>query len=59
MGITNDETLIEAVQHAAHPLLGTGQDYDALMNLIGDARFVLLQGLKDGGRRRAIQFVSC
>ena len=42
MGSINDETLIEAVQQAAQPLLGTAQDYDTLMDLIGDARYVLL-----------------
>jgi len=33
-----DTTLLEA----AHPLTGAGADYDPLMDLIGDARFVLL-----------------
>jgi erythromycin esterase-like protein len=42
VGTTNDETLIAAVQEAAHPLLGMPQDYDALMDLVGDARYVLL-----------------
>jgi len=31
-----------AVREAAHPLLGASNDYDYLMHLIGDARFVLL-----------------
>jgi erythromycin esterase-like protein len=42
MAISNDEVLITAVQQAAHPLLGAAQDYDSLMDLIGDARYVLL-----------------
>jgi erythromycin esterase-like protein len=42
MAISDDEVLITAVQQAAHPLLGTAQDYDSLMDLIGDARYVLL-----------------
>jgi predicted phosphoribosyltransferase len=39
---TTDTTLLEAVREAAHPLTGSGEDYDPLMDLIGDARFVLL-----------------
>jgi erythromycin esterase-like protein len=34
--------LIEAVREAAHPLMGGAEDYDRLIELIGDARFVLL-----------------
>jgi erythromycin esterase-like protein len=30
------------VREAAHPLTGAGADYDPLMDLIGDARFVLV-----------------
>src|SRR3984893_17358209 len=37
-----DTTLGEAVREAAQPLPGAGADYDPLMDLIGDARFVLL-----------------
>jgi erythromycin esterase-like protein len=33
---------VEAVREAAHPLTGAPADYDPLMELIGDARFVLL-----------------
>lgn len=35
-------TLTDAVRKAAHPLAGTANDYDPLMELIGDARFVLI-----------------
>ncbi len=34
--------LIEAVRHAAHPLTGVATDYDPLLEIIGDARFVLI-----------------
>jgi erythromycin esterase-like protein len=34
--------LSNAVREAAHPLKGASTDYDPLMRLIGDARFVLL-----------------
>jgi erythromycin esterase-like protein len=34
--------LVGAVREAAHPLAGSAEDYDPLMRLIGDARFVLL-----------------
>ena len=34
--------LTNAVREAAHPLLGTAADYDPLMALIGEARFVLI-----------------
>src|SRR5919108_5531448 len=34
--------LVHAVQQAAHPLAGAARDHDPLLNLIGDARFVLL-----------------
>jgi predicted phosphoribosyltransferase len=37
-----DMTVPEAVREAAHPLTGGAEDYDPLMDLIGDARFVLL-----------------
>jgi erythromycin esterase-like protein/predicted phosphoribosyltransferase len=35
-------TLVEAVHKIAHPIIGAAQDYDPLLDLIGDARFVLL-----------------
>ncbi|MBD2242124.1 erythromycin esterase family protein [Nostoc sp. FACHB-888] len=34
--------LTDALHEAAHPLTGTAQDYDPLMDLIGNARFVLI-----------------
>jgi erythromycin esterase-like protein len=37
--ITN---LVDAVRESAYRLTGTAADYDPLMNLIGDARFVLI-----------------
>jgi erythromycin esterase-like protein/adenine/guanine phosphoribosyltransferase-like PRPP-binding protein len=39
---TTDTTLIEAVRAGAHPLTGAAQDYDPVMDLVGDARFALL-----------------
>ena len=39
---TADPTLIDAVREAAHPLTGAAEDYDPLMDIAGDARFVLL-----------------
>jgi erythromycin esterase-like protein len=34
--------LTDAVRESAHPLTGSPQDYDPLMDAIGDARFVLI-----------------
>jgi len=39
---TTDEGLLDAVRKAAHPLTGDAGDYDPLMELIGESRFVLL-----------------
>jgi erythromycin esterase-like protein len=39
---TTSPTLIDLLQEAAHPLTGTAAEYDPLIGLIGDARFVLL-----------------
>jgi erythromycin esterase-like protein len=39
---TVDPTLIDAVREGAHPLTGAAEAYDPLMDLAGDARFVLL-----------------
>src|SRR5438105_2013803 len=39
---TTRTVLINTVREAAHPLTGATPDYDPLMQLIGDARFVLL-----------------
>ena len=33
---------ISALRNAARPLTGGDRDYDALLDLVGDARFVLL-----------------
>lgn len=37
--ITN---VVEAVRQSAYPIIGTATDYDPLINLIGNARFVLI-----------------
>ena len=37
-----DLDLSNAVREAAHPLTGAITDYDPLIGLVGDARFVLL-----------------
>jgi erythromycin esterase-like protein len=37
-----DDLVIEVLRKAAHPLHGTADDYDPLLELIGDARFVLI-----------------
>src|SRR5437763_13113697 len=42
MADTTLAVLTNAIRQAAHPLAGVGTDYDPLMELIGDARFVLL-----------------
>ena len=34
--------LNDAIREAAHPLTGSGGDYDPLIRLVGDARFVLI-----------------
>src|SRR5208283_3509686 len=44
-GLMLDTTLsinIDLVRNAAHPLTGSPADYDPLLDLIGDARFVFL-----------------
>jgi erythromycin esterase-like protein len=38
----NDHQVLAAIRHAAHPLVGEPADFDPLMKLIGDSRFVLL-----------------
>lgn len=35
-------SLVHSIQQVAHPLTGAAQDYDALLELIGDAGFVLI-----------------
>jgi erythromycin esterase-like protein len=42
MNATNDAQTIEAVRAAARPLVGQPGDHDALLELVGEARFVLL-----------------
>src|SRR5919199_5617408 len=42
MADATTNSLIDAVRQAAHPLTGAGEDYNPLMELIGDARFVLI-----------------
>src|SRR6266516_5235176 len=42
MSDTTRTVLIDTVRETAHPLTGATPDYDPLMQLIGDARFVLL-----------------
>ena len=42
MQTTIEGSPTDTVRENAHRLLGTAQDYDPLMNLIGNARFVLL-----------------
>ena len=39
---TTQPTIAEAVRSAAHPLTGSARDYDSLLNLVGEARVVLL-----------------
>ena len=42
MQTTTEGRLTESVRETAHLLAGAAQDYDPLMNLVGNARFVLL-----------------
>src|ERR1700704_4785734 len=42
MRSTTDATLMEAVRESARPLTGSARDYDALMDVVGDARVALL-----------------
>ena len=37
-----DPHIIASIRAAAHPLTGSERDYDPLLDLVGDARFVLL-----------------
>src|SRR5687768_5632313 len=50
--------LVAAIRDAAHPLSGAAGDYDPLLNLIGDARFVLIgeasHGTHEFYRQRAL-----
>ncbi len=42
MRTTTDPTLMEAVRETAHPLTAAPQAYDPLLDLVRDARLVLL-----------------
>jgi len=42
MTASKDATLVRSLREAAHRLAGSAKDYDPLLALIGDARFVLL-----------------
>ncbi|MDB6109203.1 MAG: hypothetical protein JWR69_953 [Pedosphaera sp.] len=42
MPAINEMSLVEVVRAAARPLTGAASDYDPVLELIGDARFVLL-----------------
>ncbi len=46
----SDQTLVGAIAAAAQPLAGSARDYDRLLSLIGDARFVLLGEATHGTR---------
>jgi erythromycin esterase-like protein len=48
MRSASDDGVIEALRRGAHPLNGAGQDYGPLIELIGDARFVLLGAASHG-----------
>lgn len=45
-----DASAVRLVREAAHPLTGSERDYDSLMKLIGDARFVMLGEATHGTR---------
>ena len=38
----NHDDIVKAIRHTAHPLRGETTDFDPLLNLVGDARFVLI-----------------
>ncbi len=42
MGNVTKTNITDAVREAAYRLTGAAEDYDPLMDLMGDARFVLL-----------------
>ncbi len=58
MQSTTDVTLIEAVREAAHRLTDTVRGYDRLIDLVGEAHFVLLgeasHGTHEFYRERAL-----
>src|SRR5689334_14143876 len=43
-----DAAFLDAIRMLAYPLTGKGNDYDPLLELIGDSRFVLLGGASQG-----------
>src|SRR3954451_9997234 len=55
---TTTAALADAVREAVHPLTGAAKDYDPLLELIGDARFVLIgeasHGTHEFYRQRAL-----
>ena len=51
-------TVAEVVRAAAHPLTGAAEDYDRLMDLIGDARFCY-SARRPMARPPAVNFISC
>lgn len=57
MSTKTDAAVLAAVRESAHPLIGAPADYDPLLRMIGDARFVLLgeasHGTHDFYRHRA------
>src|SRR3981189_3704283 len=50
MPSTTQSTLRDALRSTAHLLTGSAQDYDPLLNLIGEARVVLLGEASHGAR---------
>jgi len=38
----NEHDLINAIRQAAHPLTGETTDFDPLLKMIGDSRFILI-----------------
>lgn len=57
MASITEPTVMEAVRENLQPLAGTAQDYERLLDLVGDARFALLgeasHGTHDFYRERA------
>ena len=42
MPLKNDQRILTAISHSAHPLTGETTDFDPLLKAVGDARFVLI-----------------
>jgi hypothetical protein len=53
-----DAMLVRALREAAHQLVGSARDYDPLLELIGDARFVLLGEASHGITARCFAAAS-